>query len=86
MEQKHLYVGNSNFPLFIANHSLVHAVLLDYLNECSEEDRTEIIGAYLPHIAALASTKDGVRAAMLCFWYSIVKDRRVSIGIIHGSR
>lgn len=66
-----------------ASHSLVHAVLLDYLNECSEEDRNEIIATYLPHIAALASTKDGVRAAMLCFWHSIVKDRRVSIGNMH---
>lgn len=56
----------------------MHAVLLDYLNECNEEDRGEIIAAFLPHIAALASTKDGVHAAMLCFWHSIVKDRRVS--------
>lgn len=67
------------FLVFIATCSLVHAVLLDYLGECTEEDRGEIIATYLPHIAALASTKDGVRAAMLCFWHSIVKDRRVSI-------
>lgn len=58
--------------------SLVHAVLCDYLNECNQEDRGEIIEAFLPHIAALASTKDGVLAAMTCFWHSIVKDRRVS--------
>lgn len=61
----------------------MHAILLDYLNECNGEDRTEIIATYLPHIAALASTKDGVRAAMLCFWHSIVKDRRVSTRHIH---
>lgn len=61
----------------LVDNSLVHAVLLDYLNVCSEEDRNEMIAAYLPHIAALASTKDGVHAAMLCFWHSIVKDRRV---------
>lgn len=59
-------------------YSLVHAVLCDYLKECNEEDRGEIITAFLPHIAALASTKDGVLAAMTCFWHSIVKDRRVS--------
>lgn len=42
-----------------------------------------MIGTFLPHIAALASTKDGVHAAMLCFWHSIVKDRRVSILSFH---
>lgn len=65
--------------LFFFFISLVHSVLLDYMSECSEEHRGEIITAFLPHIAALASTKDGVRAAMACFWHSIVKDRRVSI-------
>ncbi|XP_031628885.1 protein penguin [Contarinia nasturtii] len=60
----------------LVDNSLVHAVLLDYLSECNEEDRGEIIADFLPHIAALASTKDGVRAAMFCFWHSIVKDRR----------
>lgn len=68
--------------LFVT-HSLVHAILLDYMNECNGEDRGEMIATYLPHIAALASTKDGVRAAMLCFWHSIVKDRRVSTRHIH---
>lgn len=61
----------------------MHAVLLDYLNECNEEDKGEMITAYLPHIAALASTKEGVRAAMTCFWHSIVKDRRVSIFLLN---
>jgi len=53
-------------------------VLLDYLNECNDEDRNEIITAFLPYIPSLASTKDGVRSSMICFWNSIVKDRRVS--------
>lgn len=57
----------------------MHAVLLDYLNECNDEDRNEIVAAYSPYIPSLASTKDGVRAAIICFWNSIVKDRRVSI-------
>lgn len=62
----------------LVDNSLVHAVLLDYLSECNEEDKGEVITMFLPHIPALASTKDGVRAAMICFWHSIVKDRRVS--------
>lgn len=72
-----------NLIIFLLINSLVHAVLLDYLNESGEEDRNEMIGTFLPHIAALASTKDGVHAAMLCFWHSIVKDRRVSILSFH---
>lgn len=65
----------------LVDNSLIHAVLLDYLNECNEEDRNELITAYSPYIPSLASTKDGVRASMICFWNSIVKDRRVSITI-----
>lgn len=71
---EHIRIQMTQFFIY----SLVHAVLCDYLNECTEEDRGEIIAAFLPHIAALASTKDGVLAAMTCFWHSIVKDRRVS--------
>lgn len=59
-------------------YSLVHSVLLDYLNECNDEDRTEMITAFSPFIPSLASTKEGVRSSMICFWNSIVKDRRVS--------
>lgn len=62
----------------LVDNSVIHAVLLDYLNEAKEEDRNEIIAAYSPYIPSLASTKEGVRAAMICFWNSIVKERRVS--------
>lgn len=62
----------------LVDNSLVHSVLLDYLNVCNEQDRGEIVTAFSPYIPSLASTKDGVRAAMICFWNSIVKERRVS--------
>lgn len=68
----------------LVDNSLIHAVLLDYLNECNEQDRGEIITAFSPYIPSLASTKDGVRAAMICFWNSIVKERRVSFRPTHG--
>lgn len=66
----------------LVDNSLVHAVLLDYLNLCNEEDRNEIITAYSPYIPSLASTKDGTRASIICFWNSIVKDRRAIVKTI----
>lgn len=36
------------------DNSLVHAVLLDFLKECNEADRAEIIALYSPHVASLA--------------------------------
>ncbi len=73
-------LSTADFQLFPFDFffSLVHSVLLDYLNECNDEDRTEMITAFSPFIPSLASTKDGVRSSMICFWNSIVKDRRVS--------
>lgn len=47
--------------------------------ECTEEDRSEIITIYSPLLAQLSSTKEGSRAASLCFKHSLAKDRRVKI-------
>ncbi|KAJ6637486.1 Protein penguin [Pseudolycoriella hygida] len=63
----------------LLDNSLIHAVLLDYLNECNDEDRAEMITAVSPFIPSLASTKEGVRSSMICFWNSIVKDRRAIV-------
>lgn len=63
----------------LVDNAIVHSVLLDYLQECSEEDRAEMIAAYSPYIPSLSSTKDGVRASMICFWNSIVKERRAIV-------
>lgn len=63
--------------------SLIHSILLDFLNECSDEDRIEMVVAFSPYIPSLSSTKNGVRAATICFWQSIVKDRRVKIYIVY---
>lgn len=66
----------------LIDNSVIHAVLLDFLQQSNEEDRTEIMTAYLPYIPSLASTKDGVRAAMHIFYNSIVKDRRAIVKTI----
>lgn len=68
----------NSFLTFSISISLFHAVLVDYLGECKDTDKGEIITELIPYIPSLATTKDGVRAALMCFWHSIVKDRRVS--------
>lgn len=63
----------------LVDNSLVHAVLWEYLNVCSDEEREEMKVAYSPYIPSLASTKDGVRASMMFFANSIVKERRAIV-------
>lgn len=60
----------------LVDNSLVHAVLLEYIEEAEEQDRNEIIAAYTSHLAAISSTKQGARAATLCYLYSVAKERR----------
>lgn len=63
----------------LIDNGLVHAVLLDFLNICSEEERIEMAITFNPFIPSLASTKDGARASMVIFFNSIVKDRRAIV-------
>ena len=58
-----LHIANKNF----VDNSLVHAVLLQYMFECDEEDKKEMIAAYTPHIPAISSTKDGAKSACLAY-------------------
>lgn len=63
----------------LIDNSLVHAVLLEFIEEAEEQDRSEIIAAYTTHLAAIASTKPGSRAAVLCYIYSAAKERRAML-------
>lgn len=63
----------------LVDNSLVHAVLLEFLEEADETNRQEIIAAYIPHLAAIASTKQGSRAAVLSYLYSVAKERRAML-------
>lgn len=68
----------------LVDNSLVHAVLLEFIEEAAELERNEIITAFIPHLAAIASTKQGSRAAALCYLYSVAKDRRAILKSIKG--
>lgn len=66
----------------LVDNSLVHAVLLEFIEEAGETERNEIITAFIPHLATIASTKQGSRAAVLCYLYSVAKERRAMLKAI----
>jgi hypothetical protein len=53
--------------------------MAEYLVLCSEENRSEVITAFAPILAALPSTKEGSATAVQCFLHAGNKERRVSI-------
>ncbi|TDG39491.1 hypothetical protein AWZ03_014089 [Drosophila navojoa] len=63
----------------LLDNSLVHAVLLEYIQVIDKEKMEETVtplAAYIPH---MLSTKDGAEAAILCFYNSTSKTRRAII-------
>lgn len=63
----------------LADNCLIHAVLMEFLEEATEEERGEIITAYSTHLAAISSTRQGMKAARLCYQHSPAKDRRAML-------
>lgn len=60
----------------LVDNSLIHSILVEYLGECTNEDRDEVMALFLPHIASICSTKDGAKSGCLMFWHSGNKERR----------
>lgn len=56
----------------------MQTVLSQYLSECSDEDKKELIGQLASHIVVISNSKDGSRAAMQCIWHGTNKDRKVN--------
>lgn len=61
----------------LLDSGLVQTVLSQFLLECSEEDRTEMISQLTQHIVIISNSKDGSKAAMQCIWHGTNKDRKV---------
>ena len=61
----------------LLDSNLVQTVLAQYLVECKEEDRCELLGQLAPHIVILSNSKDGARVVMQCIWNGTNKDRKV---------
>ncbi|KOX74489.1 Protein penguin [Melipona quadrifasciata] len=67
------------------NSILVHSVLLEFLNNCSVEDRTEIITMLKSSLVELSQTKFGSKVAVLCIWHGTNKDRKIIIKSLKGN-
>ncbi|XP_004536437.1 protein penguin [Ceratitis capitata] len=66
----------------LVDNSLVHAVILEYLEECEEDKIEETVSAFAPLIPLMLTTKDGTQAAVICFYKSTPKNRRAIIKTI----
>ncbi|XP_012151378.1 pumilio and CPL domain-containing protein penguin [Megachile rotundata] len=56
---------------------LVHCVLFEFLNNCSNEDRTEMIVMLRNFILELSESKIGAKVAVICIWNGTNKDRKI---------
>ncbi|XP_076618730.1 pumilio and CPL domain-containing protein penguin [Colletes latitarsis] len=61
----------------LVNFTLVQYVLLEFLNDCSVEDRTEMIVMLRDSIVKLSQTKPGSKNAVTCIWHGTNKDRKI---------
>ncbi|XP_076686974.1 pumilio and CPL domain-containing protein penguin [Andrena cerasifolii] len=61
----------------LLNSTLVHCVLLEFLDECSTEDRAEMIVTLRSSVVGLSSTKPGAKVVVQCIWYGTNKDRKL---------
>ncbi|KAF2897689.1 hypothetical protein ILUMI_08483 [Ignelater luminosus] len=63
----------------LLDSQLVQSVLHQFITECSNEDRTELISQLSPHVVIISNSKDGARVAMNCIWHGSNKDRKIIV-------
>ena len=67
------------------NSTLLHCVLLEFLNNCSLEDKKEIIAMLKSSMVELSQTKFGSQVAVICIWHGSNKDRKIIMKSIKGN-
>lgn len=60
----------------LLDSSIVQTVLCQFLEECSPEDKSEIITQLASHVVVISNSKDGARVVMQCIWNGTNKDRK----------
>ncbi|KAL4709927.1 hypothetical protein ACJJTC_003890 [Scirpophaga incertulas] len=61
---------------------LLHSVLYDYIQECSPEERNELISTLSPLIVPLSNSLPGVNAASVCVWQGTNKDKKTILKVV----
>ncbi|ALC49480.1 pen, partial [Drosophila busckii] len=69
------HIANKN----LVDSSLVHAVILEYVQATDDEKLEETVTALATLVPHMLSTKDGSEAAIICFYKSTPKNRRAII-------
>lgn len=67
------------------NSSLLHTVMFEFFEECSMEDKNELIVMLRDFIVNLSQTKFGARVATQCIWHGNNKDRKVILKALKGN-
>lgn len=67
---------NSCITKTLLMFSLVHKVFVEYLENCDEKQRAEMIDTLSENLVHMVHTKDGAYVAMQCIWYGTAKDRK----------
>ncbi|CAG9773690.1 unnamed protein product [Ceutorhynchus assimilis] len=63
----------------LLDSGLVQTVLSQFLQECSNEDKAELITELAPHIVVISNSREGSKAAMHCIWHGTAKDKKIII-------
>ncbi|XP_078050252.1 pumilio and CPL domain-containing protein penguin [Augochlora pura] len=61
----------------LVHFTLVQTILLEYLNECSSEERSEMIVMLKDSVVELSQTKPGSKIVVQCIWHGTNKDRKL---------
>lgn len=53
--------------------SIIHRVFLEFLQNCDQKQKAEIVDLLSEHLVHMVHTKDGANVAMQCIWFSPAK-------------
>ncbi|XP_033335264.2 pumilio and CPL domain-containing protein penguin [Megalopta genalis] len=65
--------------------TLVQTILLEYICECSSEDRSEMIVMLKDSVVELSQTKPGSKIVVQCIWHGTNKDRKLIMKSLKGN-
>lgn len=68
----------------LVNNAIVHSVLLEYLENCTKDDRDEMIVTIRSFVVELSKSKDGAESAMICLRHGTNKDKKIAMKALKG--
>jgi len=63
----------------VLRHSLVHRLIREFLDHCSEDDRKEVIDSLKERVVEMIHTKDGAICSMRCIWHGTAQERKLIV-------